>query len=63
MNHLLLVLLLLSLRLDAKVTSFPLAPRSQSNGTTLFEKLPADQTGLKHVNGIDTKHPYKYVYV
>lgn len=63
LNHLLLVLLLLSLRLDAKVTSFPLAPRSQSNGTTLFEKLPADQTGLKHVNGIDTKHPYKYVYV
>ena len=63
LNHLLLVLLLFSLRLDAKVTSVSLAPRSQSQGTTLFEKLASEQTGLKHVNVIDTRHSFKHVYV
>ena len=63
LNHFSLVLLLLTLSLDAKVTSVALAPRSQSEGTALFEKLSPDRTGLRHVNPIDTNHPYKYVYV
>ena len=43
--------------------SSPLSPLSPGgNSTTLFTALPAAQTGISHINPIDTSHGLKRLY-
>ncbi|MFK5923542.1 MAG: FG-GAP-like repeat-containing protein [Verrucomicrobiota bacterium] len=47
---------------DDLLKAFPLKPASAEFKGTRFELLPAEKTGVSHVNLIDIKHPMKRVY-
>ena len=48
---------------DVAITSEPLRDRSTTKTSTLFEELPADDTGIDFVQPIDITHPLKAIYV
>ena len=56
-------LLAASWRNGPRARGVALSARSVGTGETLFEKLPASETGVKLVNAIDISHPLKRLYV